>query len=226
MKNLTILYTLILSSFLHCQKNDSSLRSGQMYNYNAIISSNINTVSAPKRNIEGTRFVFNKTNTSGKIYSGKKVYTANGLNIDAFKKDIVIILEKDSLLVLEKSKIDSLRIENQEFCKLANNTFYEILYRSNNNFLIKEYNCLIKKGRTNVMKGTIENDKYVLTQSYHLYREKVMSKSFTPTKKAFMELFAGQREEIKDYIRNNRIDLKKEEGIINLVSHLFKTPNR
>lgn len=225
MKTLLILFILISTPYLHSQKNDSSLRSGQMYNYNTIISSSVNTISAHKSNIEGNRYVFNKTNTSGKIYTSKKTYTANRLNIDALNKDIVILIGKDSLLILEKNKIDSLTIENRKFCKLANNSFYEILYRKNDDFLLRDYNCYIKKGRANVMKGTIENDNYELTQKYYLYRGKVMSNSFIPTKKAFMEMFKGQRDEIKNFMKKNRIDLKKDEDIIKLVSHLLNNIN-
>lgn len=189
-----------------------------MHNYHPILSGTVNNHLGLEKNVKGSRFVFNEIHESGKIYTKGKTYTSQGINIDALNKDLVIQIEKDSILVLEKSKIDSIQIGNHRFKKIHDNLFYEILWEKSGNFFIKEYNCYIKKGQTNVMKGTTENDRYVITENYHLYKNGTLGNAFDLNKKTVINLFKENKEQIKKYVRDHKLNLKSEADVILLFS--------
>ena len=221
MKNLTTLIALLFVLTSNGQKNDPSLRSGQMYSYNPILSGNVNEFLAPEKSIKGSRFIFNEFQEPGKIYIGGKVYSANGLNIDALNKNLVLKVGKDSILVLEKSNIDSIVITNRMFKKLVDQSFYEILFENDDVFLLKAYDCHIKKGHVNVMKGTIENDSYKISKNYHLYQQGKLGPAFELKKKVIINLFEGKRKQVKEYIKKNNLDFKKDEDLISLFKEFY-----
>ncbi len=220
-KNIITLIAVFSTILSYGQKNDPSLRSGQMHSYNPIFSNNTNKFLNPPKLIKGSRFLFENFQEPGIIYSNGKTHKISGLNIDALNHDIVLKIGLDSILILEKNKIDSLKIGNRKFKKVGSNSLYEIVYDDQKFTLLKRHKCHIKKGRTNVMKGTTENDSYKLTNKYFLYQNKTLSNSFELNKKAVVNLFEKQEKQTKKYIRNNKLNIKKEEDFIKLLNQLF-----
>lgn len=222
MRPITIIILLFLSIYSHSQRNDPNLRSGQMHNYNPLISSNINKFLGAQKNIQGSRFVFEKFNEQGKIYTNNQVYSANGLNIDALNNDLVLKIGKDSILVLEKNRIDSIRIDNQLFKRaVAMELFYEVLFENNKVSLLKMYNCHVKQGKTNVMMGKTENDSYVLTEKYYLYEEGKSPSAFRLNKKSLFQFFNNKKTQLKAHIKKNNLKLNQEEDVIRLFNYYY-----
>lgn len=222
MRPITILLFLfsIFSSF--AQRNDPNTRSGQMHSYNPMLSSTVNKFAGFNKNIKGSRFVFEKFNKQGKIYTNNQVYSANGLNIDALNKDLVLKVGKDSILVLEKNTIDSLHIDSKLFKKVADeDIFYEVLFENNHVSLLKGYDCHIKQGKTNVMMGTTENDSYIITEKYYLHEEGKSPYVFKPSKKNIFQFFKKKQSQIKTYIKRNNLNLNQEEDLIKLFHHYY-----
>ena len=225
MKNIITLIAVFLTVISYSQKNDPNLRSGQMHSYNPILSNNINKFLNPQKRIKGSRFLFQNFQEPGIIYTGGKTHTMSGLNIDALNQDIVLKIGTDSILILEKNKIDSLKIADRKFKKVDSNSFYEIVHKNKKITLLKGYDCHIEKGRTNVMKGTTENDYYKLTNKYFLYQNETLSNPFELNKKAVFKLFEKKQKQSNKYIKNNKLNLKKEDDFIKLLIYLFNNPN-
>lgn len=221
MKYTTILIALISTIFSFGQRNDPNLRSGQMHSYNPLLSSNVNRFLDPVKNIKGSRFVFKDFKKQGTIYMGDQVFKVNGLNIDALNKDLVLRVGKDSILVIEKNKVDSIGIDSHHFKKFIDNgQFYEVLYENPHVSLLKMYDCQIKKGKVNVMKGTSENDSYKLSESYYLYQKKSLGGPFKLNQKTILNSLPDKQQKIKNYLKNNKLSLKREEDLIQLFKYL------
>ncbi|GLU43661.1 hypothetical protein [Allomuricauda sp. NBRC 101325] len=215
-----ILLTHCLSA-IYGQKNNSNLRSGQMYNYHPILSSNTNAFQTPDKKIDGTRFVLNDFANNGKVFVSGKVYITKGLNIDAFNNDVVFKLNNDSILILEKSVIDSLSIGGHKFKKQIDNNLHEVLWQKGNATLFKTFFCQIQKGHTNVMKGTTENDKYKLSHHYYLKKDEAIVKSFDLGTKSILSLFGDKQKQVKKYIKYNNLNMKDEKDVIKVISYFF-----
>lgn len=222
MKNL-ITFILIIHCFtkINGQKNYSNLRSGQMYNYHPIFSSNTNAFQSTKRKIEGSRFVLNDFEKNGKVFIKGQAYTTTGLNIDILNNDVVFKLTNDSILILEKSVIDSLNIGVQKFKKKTDNTLYEVLWQKKDKILYKTYSCHVQKGHTNVMKGTTENDKYKIYSLYYFKKKGSMEEIFQPNKKAIINLLGKNQKQVKKFIKSNNLNIKSDQDLIKVLDYFY-----
>lgn len=226
MNNKVMLIALCSSFLTFSQKGGSDLRSGQMQNYNPVLSRSVNSFLESGEIIEGSRFVFDVFHDNGKVYLGNQTYKADGLNIDALKKELVLKMNMDSILILDKTKIDSIVIDGHHFRKIGHNDlFYEVLYESSGAVLLKMYDCQIKQGKANVMKGTSGNDSYHLTEAYFVQLNKGAMQPFRMNRKHVLDFFGGEQSSIKAFIRDNKLKINKEEDVVKLFYHYYFTLN-
>lgn len=226
MKNILIIIALFSTLNILGQKGNSTLRSGQIYSYNPLFSGSMNDYLGSQKNIEGSRFVLEGFENPGNIYLNGTSYTTANLNLDAMNKDLVLKVGLDSVLVLDKQKIDSLVLDGHTFKKFGDrDQFYEVLYENGDVSLLKHYDCQIRKGRTNVMKGTTENDSYKMIESYLLYKNGHMTHDFELNNKNVLALFDGHKKEIDQFRKDNNLNLKKEGDAIKLFHHYYQVLN-
>ena len=219
MKNfLVTLLILCPILFIYGQKNDPNVRSGQIYRYNPILSSNINKYLGGGETIKGSRFVFKGFNQKGILFMNGQSYTARGLNIDAIDNDLISLVGTDSVLVYEKNKIDSVLIMGRKFKKFEDDLFYEVLFESNKGDLLRKYNCSIIEGYNNVMKGVKEDDSYKLKENYYFYKNIDFGK-FDSNKKSILRLLHDKEQNVKKYIKDNNLSFKDKEGLIKVFEY-------
>lgn len=225
--NYTVILIALCSSFFSfSQKGGSDLRSGQMQNYNPVLSSSVNSFLESSNVIEGSRFVFDVFHDNGHVYMGNQSYKADGLNIDALKKELVLRIDTDSILILDKTRIDSIVIDDHHFRKTGHNgLFFEVLYESPGTVLLKMYDCHIKKGKANVMKGTSGNDSYHMTEEYFVQVNKEEIKPFIMNRRHILDFFGDKQSSIKAFIRENKLKINKEEDVVKLFDHYYSTLN-
>ncbi|MDF0717155.1 hypothetical protein PY092_13410 [Muricauda sp. 334s03] len=210
--------------FSFAQKNGSNLRSGQMQSYNPILSSSVNDFVGSDNPIEGSRFVFEDFDKSGTIYTANQLYRTEGLNIDALKHDIILKVGQDSILVLDKNNIDSLKINGRLFKKIEkDDRLFEVLYQNPGIALLGRYDCQIKKGNMNVMKGTTEKDSYKITESHFLFIEGKGIEAFSMRKKDVLNHFDDKRFEIKAYVQENNLDFKHLKDVVKIFDFYYTT---
>lgn len=226
MKYILMLIVFCSTLFSFSQKGGSDLRSGQMQNYNPVLSSSVNSFMESSGTVEGSRFVFDVFHDIGKVYMGNQSYKADGLNIDALKKELVLRIDTDSILILDKTRIDSIVIDDHHFRKTGHNgLFFEVLYESPGTVLLKMYDCHIKKGKANVMKGTSGNDSYHMTEEYFIQVNRGEIKPFIMNRRHILDFFGDEQSSIKAFIRDNNLKINKEEDVVKLFDHYYSTLN-
>src|SRR5690606_32514690 len=101
----------------------------------------------------------------------------------------------------------------------------EVLYENGEVALLKHYDCQIREGRTNVMKGTTENDSYKMIESYHLYKEGSITYEFELNNKSVLTIFDEHKKEINEFKKDNNLNLKREEDAIKMFRHYYQILN-
>ncbi|MFT6795132.1 MAG: hypothetical protein ACJART_000264 [Maribacter sp.] len=166
--------------------------------------------------IKGSTYLFPdwKTNSIVNMKDGKN-YKIPGLNYDVKLDKLVSKVGIDSLFSFNPATIDYANINNRTFKRyldpeLKRNSFYEIIVTNENLKLLKRINVAVKKGHINPMTKTQETpDTYVLKNSYFINKGDV-SKKVPSKKREFIEIFGGVSGNIKEYIKQNKLSIKKE----------------
>jgi len=88
--------------------------------------------------------------------------------------------------------------------------------------LLKKYMCvLLEPNYNNAMSAGIKNYRYSKKEYYVLKKDNNKEKAITfkPGKKQLYKLLPEKKEQLKSYIKKNKIHIKQESGLINLVEY-------
>ncbi len=212
-RRIIVFFWIFLGTNAYCQSTGLNSSSGYEQRGLGIYTMSANTENVK---IKGSKYLFPdwKTNAVIATKDGKN-YKISGLNYDVELDKIVAKVGVDSLFSFNPAGISQARINNRSFRRyldpeLNRNSFYEVLVVKDNMELLKRFNIEIKDGYVNPMTKTQEApNSYALKEAYFLSKGGEVKK--IPSKKReFFAFFGNQAVKIKEYVKENKLSIKKE----------------
>lgn len=150
------------------------------------------------------------------------------LKLDSCKYDIYVgklmfLNNNNPLYFSNPTDIESFNIGETKFINQKsgnNNKFYECIYCHKDLKLLKEYKCIFIEGRETDGIVPATKDKYTLN-SYLYLKEKDSLIKIKQNKRFILKILKDKEDEIKRYIKENHLNLKKENDVINVFKFYF-----
>ena len=166
------------------------------------------------RHLEGSIFLFDNEDHPGRVYIDNKVYKMENINYNIENDQFFTKIENDSVFIYTFETIDKISIKNREFKEiydpyLNKESVFEIIYEGDNISLFKKHTVRFIAGSDNPMVNR-SSSIFKQKQRYYIEQGKKISK-LNLKKSSILNLFdTKSRIKVKDYIRDNKLSLKKE----------------
>lgn len=228
MKNIVFTYFILFSVlFVYSQNTDFMTASGQdsgtFFGSNQMLDggqfSSLNaTITHGNIEIKGTPLLFKDFKNDGVIFlSSGKSYTINNINIDLDNGQFVSEVAKDSIFIFNNVKVAEIknRLYTQE-----TNKIYEILEKGNNISLLKHISKVLKRQVQD--KLTAEMVKWKLQEDYFVKINDNIHPINLKRKDFFKLIQKNKLDNLKVYIKSNRLSPKIEEDLIIILDYYNK----
>ncbi|MBU2939404.1 hypothetical protein KO494_07610 [Lacinutrix sp. C3R15] len=176
--------------------------------------------------MEGSSYLFENWNNNAIIYdlSGKSYNLPNcNFNIESNRIEAQLDDVKDKIFAFNTRDITKVEINNKVFLKKnttkGNNRLVEVLQEGDKTTLFKAYDISITKATVNPMtQQKMGKDKIVIQTKY--YVEKANKTQPIKLKKAvLMEVMVDKKNEVKTYIKENKLSITKEQDLIEILNY-------
>ena len=135
-------------------------------------------------------------------------------------------VQKNELYVVENPNKDAITIKPESFIIAGHHfsqfqkAYYEIIYISNNT-LLKEHSCTLNVGSSEEKTGYEASGgvneyegEFIKSSKYFLLKQDEVVQ--LPKGKQMLKLFGNRKIEVENYIKENNINLKTENGIVSV----------
>ncbi|HHC78700.1 MAG TPA: hypothetical protein ENK46_02370 [Flavobacteriia bacterium] len=227
MKNFLIVTCLLYSMQLFPQLLSSgSLRPTQVVDsnrFNDVWELRFSKQKPTKLEINGSVYLFDSWKEIGTLYLDEKRYTLTDINYNALYDRFEFKISKDSVLVFDN--MDSIQIKNKKFKRFyfdANKgqRYAEVLFKGQNYTLIKEFTAKFIEATPNPLMLKNNGHKYVLVEKYYVKNNKTNNLSpLKKSKKEIIRLFSDRGEDVKAYLKENKLSYKKENDLVKIFEH-------
>ena len=164
------------------------------------------------RRIEGDQYFVTDAFMTGSVSIEGKRFDNVPLKYDIFFDEIITTTNKDIIIVLNKEMIDSFTVSylnkvhhfksiKEDSSRLVSG-YVDILYNGNVSLYVK----YMKK--IDPVSALKEYDNFY--QAHKIYLDNKGSISLINKKKDILRIFENQKQQIKDYIRKNKLRIRKE----------------
>lgn len=187
--------------------NDQDTLSDKQNLYNGRVWRNIYS-----HNVTGDQFLFTKEFNQGSVVFNGKSYNNLKLRYDILNDEIMIITDQQSVLQLNKEMIDMFTIEYNDtihqFSRMEGDSinslkgFVDVLYKGNTALCVK-----YKKEISRLSQGRME-DVFIQTQKVFIFKNGVVYP--VNKKKEFFELLSDNNQQIKNFIKINKLKLSRK----------------
>jgi hypothetical protein len=199
-------------------KNNGDTTFQAYYNSRDVVN---NTQQEFTKTYKGTPFFKNGW------YKGK-ISTESGKEMEFL---MAFNMQKNELYIVEDEKKDAIAIKPESFTILGHhfskfgNAYYEIIHISKNT-LLKEYACVLHSSNTEKTgydsSGEYEGE-FVKSSKFFILKDESVVK--LPRGKNFFNLFGDKKLLIEQFIKNNKINLKTENGLVSTFKYYDSLEN-
>ena len=176
----------------------------------------------PKVKVEGSVYLFNNWENNARIYTKDNyTYLLRNINLNLEMNSFVSKVAVDCIYTFNIQNVDKIIIENKIFRQYILNEkkrIFQVVYESSKFALLKSVHVQYVKASANPMINR-PNDKVIKRYSYFIYKDKEFTK-IKLTKKNVLNLFHSSKlENLKKYVRRNRLSYFIEEDIKRILTH-------
>lgn len=136
---------------------------------------------------------------------------------DVYEGKLIFLKDETPLYFSNPEDINSFMLGSSKFINLKlknNNDFYEKLLEAENFVLLKKYQCVFIKGKETDGINPATKNKYKVNSNYYYKKENEALKKIKFKEQAILELIPDKKEEIKNYIKENKLNCKDEKDVI------------
>ena len=220
MKKILLFTYLILSSFF--------LEAQTFVNYNTLNAKNAGQlvsayIANDNSDMTSSCYLFKNWENNATILFNNNEYLIKNMNYDALNGKFVSQISKDSVFIFYN--LDKVFIVGKTFIKI-NNRYYQSLDSSNpKNGFLKEYYIKEIKPEVHVISNKVlKSGEIKLMQKYYFNLDNNLIE-VKLRKKDVLEVFKLHKEEISNYVKNNKLSYQNEEDVLNIYrfyeSHLI-----
>lgn len=221
MKNFILFYLL-----LFCLKGYNQIKgTSNDYRTNQFDKHYRGKMDAITNGVQGSVYLFDeKQITKGKIfYTNNSGLEINNINYNLFSNTIESKYAEDSTFVIDDSSIKEIIINRLKYKMISiegKKTFCEQIFKSQHFDLVKHFYLVIEKARINSITQVPDgNDKYVINYDYFLSNSDKEFKKIKLNKSSLLKCFSDKESEIKDYVKENKLEYDKIADLIKIFSY-------
>lgn len=176
--------------------------------------------------IEGSHYL-NDEWKEGKInYLGKN-YLVKDFKYDLYNGVLLFKLKDIVYEIPDNSNITTFSIGDKNFINIKHGKkfekdFLEILINTGNIKLYKKHICQFLPGKEGNGIVPTKNDSYRYRKEYFTQVNSKIPVKFSPSKRNIYKMIPDSKNEIKSYIKKNRLKVKKESDLIKVISFVNK----
>lgn len=182
--------------------------------------------STKNSNIKGSVYLFNGWVNISTIYLKDTSYQISNLNYNIDQDQLEAKFSEDSVLVINPQKILKVKIHNVELAQYYSPTtkklsFYQTVASTKDLLLLKQYSVSIKEGTFNPMtQQKTKPDEYVKHEEFFVKLNG--NEGLEPIKlkkSSVLELVGSKEEEIKAYVKDNRLHYNNETDVDKILTY-------
>jgi len=228
MKNL--MYCLILFFSIH--SFGQLITSGPLDNKQVVDSNRLNDIwelrfskqDPVKVEIDGSLYLFDTWENFGWIEHDNKKYTLKDVNYNILMDQFEYKISNDSVFIFDNN-IDLIYLANKNFKKyyLDANTghkYCEVLYEGSNYSLLKKYDVRLREAGPNPLMLKGNSNEFVKSKKYYINNN--VTNTLLPIKlkkNNIVALFSNKENDIKSYIKKNKISYKNENDLVKIFKY-------
>lgn len=160
-------------------------------------------------------YSFPNWNNKGVIFLDSKRYTLSNINFNVTTNSFDSRISRDKLFSFRTNEIDSVLINNLLFKKIGN-SFYEVLFETGDNLLLKKHDITFQKGIENRLGGgTLGKTKTLVAYNY-LIKSGSLFKRIELKKSSIISLVenGNDKDELENFVKKEHLSYKKVDDII------------
>lgn len=225
MKKLITLSTVLIFISTFSQKSIIPYNSlnGENGVGSASIGVGIWTKNSINNEVKGDTYLLKNWLSTMTIFTNdKNSFSVNNANFALLKSKFVTKLSKDSIFEFDNDNIKYVKLNDVVYKRFYyNNTnhFLAVLFNGNKASFLKKNLIYIKKGRVNPMTQVkIVKDSYAVKDKYFVF-VKGEVQEIDLNKKEFLSLFKDKKNEVKSFMKQQKLSFKVEEDIVKLFKY-------
>lgn len=196
------------------------------YNFNQSGGSFRYQIEPEMEEIEGSPYYLDEWKP-GQVYLSNNSYVElENIKYNVRLNEIVFRLKGQQYLFPDKSEIVRIKIGADTFISSITDknefSFFQVLEGNEQFYLLKKYKCLIRKGEPSKGYVPATNDKYVLEED--LYIKTLNREAVRINPRTGFEILNyvedTMQEAIQNYIKSNKLKMKKTEDLAQVVQYL------
>lgn len=167
-------------------------------------------------------YSYSNWDNKGVIFVDNKRYYLGNLNFNVSTNSFDSRIKREKFFSYKSSEIDSVTINNHMFKKVSN-SFYEVLFETENNLFLKKYEIKYKAGSVSRLDGSIGKSTTALIYKYLIKSDDAI-KMISLNKKSILGLLKSEfdKENLETYVKTENLSYKKEEDTIKIFEFILK----
>jgi len=167
-------------------------------------------------------YSYSNWDNKGVIFVDNKRYYLGNLNFNVTTNSFDSRIKREKFFSYKSSEIDSVTINNHMFKKVSN-SFYEVLFETENNLFLKKYEIKYKAGSVSRLDGSIGKSTTALIYKYLIKSDDAI-KMISLNKKSILGLLKSEfdKENLETYVKTENLSYKKEEDTIKIFEFILK----
>jgi len=167
-------------------------------------------------------YSYTNWDNKGVIFVDNKRYYLSNLNFNVTTNSFDSRIKREKYFSYKSSEIDSVTINNRMFKKVSN-SFYEVLFETENNLFLKKYDIKYKAGSVSRLDGSIGKSTTALIYKY-LIKSDDSIKMISLNKRSILDLLESDfdKENLETYVKTENLSYKKEEDTIKIFEFILK----
>ena len=183
-----------------------------------------NSANSPAK-VRGSVYLFDNWSSQGTITAvDGKQFHIKGMNYDASVDQMVVKISPDSIYAFNGGTVKEVSINNKNFKRyldpdFGRNSYYEVIISTSEFELLKRNVAILHPGALNPLTHQKQvPDTYVVEEKYFCKRKGDLEE-FKVTKRNVVALFQDHVVEVKDFIKDNHLNIKEDNDLMKTVMY-------
>jgi len=171
-------------------------------------------------------YSFPNWDNTGVIFLDSKRYTLSNINFNVTTNTLDSRVSRAKLFSFRTNEIDSVLINNLLF-KNIGNSFYEVLFETGDNLLLKKHDITFQKGVENRLGvGTLGKTKVLIAYNY-LIKSGNLFKRIELKKSSILSLVENDnnKDKLENFVKKENLSYKKVDDIILIFKFILENSN-
>ena len=172
-------------------------------------------------------YSYSNWNNNGILFLQNKIYTLSNINFNITSNTFDSRITRDKFFSFKTSEIDSVSINNLKF-KNIGNSFYEVLYETENKLFLKKYDIKYQEGIDNRLGGRTLGKRKAQVSNNYLVKLGETFKKVELDKSSILDLIDNENDKMQliNFVKEKNLSYKRVNDVIKIFKYIFKNSNK